>query len=251
MKMMDKVEHAKELVAEAVIKHPNVAVACSFGKDSMVTVDIARKVSPDIPVFSVMTRYKPRETFEYLVEIDKIMDLNTFVYMVADEIPEILRKNNIKVKLLPTDDFNKAMEQFTERIYLTNPDECCKLLKIDPTRVAVENLAAWITGLRNTEGKIREDYKEVEHKGGIVKYNPILTFTEEEIFGYLKDNNISLHPWYTMEFPDGKKYRSLGCEPCTRPIFPNELERAGRWQGTSKCGGECGIHTKILKETKV
>ena len=251
MKMMDKVEHAKELVKEAVIKHPNVAVACSFGKDSMVTVDIARKVSPNIPVFSVMTRYKPRETFEYLVEMDKKMDLNTYVYMVADEIPEILRENNIKVKLLSTDDFNKAMEQFTEQIYLTNPDECCKLLKVEPTRVAVENLDAWITGLRNTEGWIRENYEEVEHKGGIVKYNPILTFTEEEIFGYLEDNNISLHPWYTMEFADGKKYRSLGCEPCTRPIFPDELERAGRWQGTSKCGGECGIHTKILKETKV
>jgi len=158
MKIMDKVKHAKELLTEAIIKYPNVAVACSFGKDSMVTVDIARKVSPDIPVFSVMTRYKPRETFEYLVEMDKKLDLNTFVYMVADEIPEILQKNNINVKLLPTDDFNKAMEQFTEQIYLTNPDECCKLLKVDPTRVAVENLDAWITGLRNTEGKIRENY---------------------------------------------------------------------------------------------
>ena len=246
---MDKIAHAKELVAEAIKKYPNVAVACSFGKDSMVTVDIARKVSPNIPIFSVMTRHKPRETFEYLVKMDKELGLNTLVYMVADEVPAILKENNIRVILLPTEGFNNAMKEFTAQIYLTNPDECCKLLKVDPTRAAVKNLDAWLAGLRNTEGRIRENYEEVEHKGGLVKYNPILTFTEEDIFGYLEDNNIPVHPWYEMEFPDGKKYRSLGCAPCTKPIFADEPERVGRWQETSKCGGECGIHTQILKES--
>ena len=122
--------------------------------------------------------------------------------------------------------------------------------KVDPTRAAVAELDAWIAGLRNTEGRIREHYEEVEHKGGLVKYNPILTFTEEEIFGYLADNNIKLHPWYEMEFPDGKKYRSLGCATCTQPIAPAEPERIGRWIATSKCGGECVIHTQTLKDAQ-
>jgi hypothetical protein len=31
--------------------------------------------------------------------------------------------------------------------------------------------------------------------------------------------------------------------------FAEKVERAGRWVGTSKCGGECGIHTRPLKLT--
>ena len=41
-------------------------------------------------------------------------------------------------------------------------------------------------------------------------------------------------------------YRSLGCATCTK-IANGPDERAGRWIGTSKCGGECGIHTRPLK----
>ena len=120
----------------------------------------------------------------------------------------------------------------------------------DSTKVAVKDLEAWVAGLRNTEGRIRENYKEVEYKGGLVKVNPILTFTEEDVLNYLHDHNIPLHPWYLKEFPDGKKYRSLGCAPCTNPIAVDVPERMGRWQETSKCGGECGIHTQVLKAMK-
>ncbi len=69
--MEEKIEHAKELIKETIRTYPRVAVACSFGKDSMVTVHIARQVEPDIKVFAVMTQFKPRETFEYLLRMDK------------------------------------------------------------------------------------------------------------------------------------------------------------------------------------
>lgn len=248
---MNKVSHAKDLIKNAIEKYPNIAVGCSFGKDSMVTIHIAREVEPNIPIFSIMTQYKPKETFEYLVEMNDQMNLNVKVYMVADEIPPILAENNIETVLLPTEEFENAQEKTTGEIYFENPDECCRLLKVDPTREAVKNLDAWIAGLRNTEGRIREDYKEVEFKGGLVKINPILTFTEEDIWDYMDMHNIPIHPWYTKELPDGKKYRSLGCAPCTNPITPSEPERMGRWQTTSKCGGECGIHTQVLKEKQI
>ena len=85
------------------------------------------------------------------------------------------------------------------------------------------------------------DYREVEVKGGLIKINPILQFTELDIWRYLAMNSIKVNPLYK------KGYRSLGCEPCSIIVSDNEPERAGRWQGTSKCGGECGIHTRILK----
>jgi len=251
-KLKDKVEHAKELIWSAVDTHKKIAVACSFGKDSMVTVHLARDVDPKIPIFSVMTQYKPLETFEYLRRMNSEMNLGVTVYMVAYEVPELLRGDDLEVKLLPTQEFRREASlvgyEVGRQIYEANPDRCCELLKVEPTKISVKDLDAWVTGLRNTEGRVREEYQEVEHKGGIVKINPILTFTEEEVLQYLHDLGIPLHPWYTAEFPDGRRYRSLGCEPCTQPIYPNQLERAGRWQDTSKCGGECGIHTRVLKK---
>ncbi len=241
--MEEKIEHAKQLIIEAVRNYPRIAVACSFAKDSMVTVHLAREIEPDIPIFSVMTQYKPRETLDYLRLMNKKMNLGTTVYMVADSIPKVFRDDSLEVVLLPTEEFvQKASQVKTETgrvIYEVDPDECCRLLKVEPTKVAVSGLDAWITGLRNTEGRTREDYQEIEDKGGLIKINPILTFTEAEIWRYIATRGIEPHPWY------GKGYRSLGCAPCSGP--GGELERDCRWQNTSKCGGECGIHTQRLK----
>jgi len=241
--MEEKVKHAKEIIAESIKKYPRIAVACSFGKDSMVAVHLAREVDPGIKVFSVMTPYKPRETFEYLKLMNHRMNLDTTVYVVADSTPEILGNGHLEVKLLPTDEFEAKSTQVTEdtgkAIYETDPDECCRLLKVDPTKVAVSDLDAWITGLRNTEGRTRVDYREIEDKGGLIKINPILTFTETDIWKYMATRGIEAHPWYKED------YRSIGCAPCSNP--GGELERDGRWKDTSKCGGECGIHTQRLK----
>jgi len=137
-------------------------------------------------------------------------------------------------------------EKYNKKIYEADPDRCCNLLKVDPAREAVKDLDAWICGLRNTEGRTRKDYQEIESRG-LVKINHILNWTEEEVWKYLEDHKIELHPWYSKVFPDGRRIRSLGCEPCTIPVYDYQEERDGRWQGTSKCGGECGIHTKTLK----
>ena len=241
--MEEKIEHAKELIEEAVRNYPRIAVACSFGKDSMVTVHLAREVAPEIKIFSVMTQYKPKETFDYLRLMNKRMNLGTTVYMVADSIPELLRDDSLEIRLLPTEEFEQKASQIETqtglKIYETNPDECCRLLKVEPTKVAVSGLDAWLTGLRCTEGRTRTDYEEIEDKGGLIKINPILTFTEAEIWRYMSTRGIEPHPWY------GKGYRSLGCEPCSGP--GGELERDCRRKDTSKCGGECGIHTQRLK----
>ncbi len=241
--MEDKIERAKRLIEDAVRNYSKVAVASSFGKDSMVTVHLAREVDPNIKIFSIMTQYKPIETLDYLRKMNKKMNLDVTVYMVADSVPEALQDDSLEVILLPTEEFNLKASQVEAqtglKIYEVNPDECCRLLKVDPTKAAVSDLDAWICGLRSTEGRTREDYQEIEDKGGLIKINPILTFTEAEIWRYIATRGIEPHPWY------GKGYRSLGCAPCSHP--GGELERDGRWQDTSKCGGECGIHTQRLK----
>ena len=241
--MEEGIQHAEKVIEEAISNYTRIAVACSFGKDSMVTVHLARNVDPDIKIFSVMTQYKPIETLDYLKKMNERMNLHVIVYMVADSIPEALQDDSLEVILLPTEEFNlkasQAKSETGKELYEVFPDECCRLLKVEPTKVAVANLDAWICGLRNTEGRTREDYQEVEYKGGLTKINPILNYTEAEIWRYMATRGIEPHPWYGLD------YRSLGCAPCSHP--GGELERDGRWKATSKCGGECGIHTQRLK----
>jgi phosphoadenosine phosphosulfate reductase len=106
------------------------------------------------------------------------------------------------------------------------------------------NVQCWVTGLRCTEGRTRTDFKEVEERDkGLIKLNPILIWKEREVWQYLALYQVPVNSLYK------EGYRSLGCEPCTR-ISSGEDERAGRWIGTSKCGGECGIHTRPLKGVK-
>jgi phosphoadenosine phosphosulfate reductase len=241
--MKKKINRSKQLIKKAIDTYDRVAVACSFGKDSIVTLDLAQQVQKDIPVFSIMTRYKPKDTFKYLVKMEKKMNIPLTIYYVGDIIPQELEGHNLNIKLLSPTEFNrkslKIKEETGLEIYEVNPDECCRMLKVEPTRVAVKNLDCWICGLRNTEGRTRKDYEEIEKRGELFKVNPILEWTEADIWRYIAIRNIDIHPWYL------NGYRSLGCAPCTFP--GGVLERDGRWRGTSKCGGECGIHTKSLK----
>ncbi|MBD3189620.1 MAG: phosphoadenylyl-sulfate reductase [Candidatus Heimdallarchaeota archaeon] len=214
--LIGKIEHSKEIIANALEKYANrISIACSFGKDSMVVVHLALQIQPDVPIFTVMTPFKPKETFEYKDKMIDYYNLNITEFMSKEPVDALLPK--------------------------INPDECCRILKVEPTKEAVKNLDAWICGLRNTEGRTRQDYHEIEEKAGLVKINPILNWTELDVWRYIAIYNIPIHPYYA------RGYRSLGCEPCTKLVPDEALEREGRWIGTSKCGGECGIHTMRLK----
>ncbi len=232
---------SKRIIEKAVDRYKKIAVACSFGKDSMVVVKLARDVDPNIKIFSIMTVYKPPETFRLLKSANKKMNLDVTVYMVADEIPKIL--DGIDVKLLQAREFSlkkSAIQLKTGKpFHLTNPDECCRLLKVEPTKIAVKNLDAWISGLRKSEGRTRVNFREFERRGGLVKVNPILEWTEVDVWRFTAVNRLPVNSLY------GKGYRSLGCIICSN--IGGRFERSGRWKGTKKVGGECGIHTKCLK----
>lgn len=218
MNFVTKVKEAKELIEWTKSKYPKSALACSFGKDSMVVLHLALEIDPNFPVFSIMTPFKFRETFSYKKKMTKQWRLNINTFMA---------------KLLPY--------ELTSPPCL-EPDVCCNDYKVEPTRLATKGLDAWITGLRRTEGRTRTDYEFIEDKGGLIKVNPILDFTELDVWRYLAVNEIPVNPLYK------EGYRSLGCKPCSnKEKDENETEREGRWQGTSKCGGECGIHTQVLR----
>lgn len=212
----EKVERSLALIKEAYAKYGDgLVVANSLGKDSVAVWDLAKKVSPKINGFIVTTRFKPKETVKFMQEM-------------------ISRYSELKVY--------QSDIQIPEKLYETNPDKCCDLLKVGPTRQAITEMKVkcWVTGLRCTEGRTRTDYKEVEERDkGLIKLNPILIWKEREVWQYLALYSVKVNPLYAQG------YRSLGCAPCTK-ITSDENERSGRWIGTSKCGGECGIHTRPL-----
>ncbi len=213
----EKVERSLGLIREAYEEYGDrLVVANSLGKDSCAVWDLAKRVSPDIRGFIVTTRFKPKETVQFMNE-------------------EVARHPELKVF--------RNDESIPEKLYETDPDMCCDILKVQPTRQAIEemNVGCWVTGLRCTEGRTRTDFQEIEERDvGLLKLNPILIWHEREVWEYLALNQVPVNPLYA------KGYRSLGCEPCTH-ISSDPDERAGRWIGTSKCGGECGIHTRPLK----
>jgi len=212
-----KVERSLELIKEAYAEYGDgLVVANSLGKDSVAVWHLAKRVNRKIRGFIVTTRYKPAETVQFMNE-------------------EVARYPELKV-------FRNDAE-IPDKLYQTDPNRCCDILKVEPTRRAIEemNVSCWVTGLRCTEGRTRTDFKEVEERDiGLIKLNPILIWYEREVWQYLALNNVPVNPLYA------KGYRSLGCAPCTK-IAQGLDERAGRWIGTSKCGGECGIHTRPLK----
>jgi phosphoadenosine phosphosulfate reductase len=224
MTIVDKINESKALIKKAAADFERLAVAVSGGKDSVVVLHLARQAAPNTKIFAVMTRFKPPETRAYLKLIERFMQCEIIV-------------------------FENKTAIIAEGFYNTDPDECCRILKVEPTFEALKVLKAdaWITGLRRTEGRTRvnfmplERYIEIDGRQ-VFKVNPILDWTETDIWKYFAINQIPVHPFYA------KGYRSLGCAPCTKIVDDSETERAGRWQNTSKCGGECGIHSVHKKE---
>ena len=212
-----KVERSLDLISDAFERFgERMVVANSLGKDSVAVWHLAKRVSSRIPGFIVTTRYKPAETVKFMHE-------------------EVLRFPELKVFK------NDSLQP--DKLYLTDPDQCCNNLKVEPTREAIEKMDVdcWVTGLRCTEGRTRTNFREVEERDkGLTKLNPILLWHEREVWQYLALHGVKVNPLYEQG------YRSLGCAPCTS-ISSGPDERAGRWLGSSKCGGECGIHTRPLK----
>ena len=217
-----KVERSLSLIKEAHEEFGDrLVVANSLGKDSVAVWHLVKRIAPETRGFVVTTRFKPAETVQFMKKlVERCPELRVFKNDAPLSDPEL---------------------------YRVAPDLCCDLLKVKPVQWAIEEMGVdcWVTGLRCTEGRTRTDYREIEERDkGLIKLNPILLWHEREVWQYLALNQVPVNPLYA------KGYRSLGCLPCTS-ISSDADERAGRWIGTSKCGGECGIHTRPLKVAKI
>src|SRR3990167_7134478 len=175
--LVDKISFAKKLIRENLKKFPKNALACSFGKDSMVLLDIARQVKKDIKVFSVLSDTEFDETLEFRDYIVKRWNLNYVEYMY--------KQGKCPLK------------------------DCCRKKKVNKFKEAVANIDMWFSGIRNDESLTRKNLRWIEKKGGLIKVNTILCFTEKDIWRYIVIFGILINPLYQLG------YRSLSCKNCS------------------------------------
>jgi len=201
-----------------------ISIASSFSIEDCVVIDIAHKIDRGVRVFALDTGRLPEETYQ---TADRVRDK----YRLTIEwfFPE-----RSEVELLER---SKGLYSFMES--LENRHECCNIRKVEPLGRALGELDGWITGLRREQSVTRTDAPEVEldaGHGGIAKLNPIIAWTEAQLWSYADAQNVPIHPLHKKGYP------SIGCAPCTRAIKPGEHPRAGRWWWENPESKECGLH---------
>ena len=142
------------------------------------------------------------------------------------------------IRLVSAPETIEHMEaRFGGPIYGTNPDHCCSLRKVVPLQAAVQGFDAWLTAIRRDQTPERARVPIVGRDPKyrhLVKINPLAHWRKEQVWDYIQTHNVPVNPLHAQGYP------SIGCWPCTRPIFAGEDDRAGRWAGTAK--RECGLH---------
>ncbi|MER7545164.1 phosphoadenylyl-sulfate reductase [Actinomadura sp.] len=180
-------------------------------------IHLVSKVKPGIDVLFVDTGYHFAETIGTRDAVEAVYPVNV-------------------INVTPSRTVEEQEAALGPRLFGRNPDLCCHLRKVEPLGRALEGYMAWFSGIRRDETASRRDRKVVEwdRKRGMVKVNPILDWSQEDMDNYIEDNGVLVNPLHYDGYP------SIGCAPCTRPVAPGEDPRSGRWAGMGKT--ECGIH---------
>ena len=127
-------------------------------------------------------------------------------------------------------------KQYGKNLWEKDPDTCCNLRKVMPLRKALDNYDIWITGIRKKQTQVRKQSSliEFESRFEVIKINPLINWTHDEVWDYIKTHNLPYNPLHDNSYP------SIGCKQCTTPVCAGEDDRSGRWKGKNKT--ECGLH---------
>lgn len=217
-------EHLEEADPQEIIEWAvdtyggGLALSASFGGgEGMALLDMISKVTRDVTVLTIDTGFIFRETAEFR--------------------EHVIRRYKLPVEVLrPTLSVEEQVERYGEQMSTCTPDLCCQVRKIEPLQRALQRYDAWMTGIRRVQTPQRAGTRIVawEDHYGAAKVAPLATWTEEQVWAYVEEHDVPVNPLLHQG------YKSIGCEPQTRPVHHDEDPRAGRWAGTDKT--ECGIH---------
>lgn len=228
MSLDDKIEKAKALLRKIETEFAPATFANSFGAEDVVLTDLIAKQSPGIAIFTLDTGRLPEETYRLM---EKILD--RYHVPIQPYFPQQQAVEKYVTKNGPN--------AFYDSIALRK--ECCNIRKVEPLKRALVGKRAWITGLRREQAPTRRDLQESEFDRdlGLQKFNPLLDWTESDVWDYIRRFDIPYNELHDKHYP------SIGCAPCTRAIAQDEDIRAGRWWWENPETKECGLHAPKTK----
>lgn len=202
-----------------------VAFSTSLGAEDQVITKMIAEVDKTADIFTLDTGRLFPETYDLMDVTVKKYDITIRVmFPDAERIEEMVNAKGINL-------FYDSVE---------NRKLCCHIRKIEPLKRAFKGLDAWICGLRREQSVTRKDMKLVEwdENNNLLKVNPLIDWTESELWAYIRSNHVPYNKLHDQGFP------SIGCQPCTRAIMPGEDIRAGRWWWENPESRECGLHKR-------
>jgi phosphoadenosine phosphosulfate reductase len=207
----------------------NIALASSLGAEDQVLTHMIAKSDPSVKIFTLDTGRMFPESYELLERTNRHYDINIEVFFPDySQVEKMVNEKGINL-------FYESIE---------NRKLCCGIRKVEPLQRAFRGLKAWVCGLRREQSVTRFNIEPVEWDEGnqLVKINPLVDWTQEALWEYIKSNDIPYHILHDKGFP------SIGCQPCTRAVEPGEDVRAGRWWWEEPEKKECGLHNRPVKK---
>lgn len=200
-----------------------VVFSSSLGQEDQAITHIIANNDIDIKFFMLDTGRHFQETYDVLSRTQKKYKLKIQSYFPDNrDVEKLLNEKG-------PNSFFKSVE---------NRKECCSIRKVEPLKRALFGNRIWITGLRAEQSENRKKMQDFEYDPAfnIIKYNPLIHWTYDELNAFLAKNKVPQNSLHKKGFP------SIGCAPCTRAIIEGEDIRAGRWYWESS-KKECGLHT--------
>ena len=221
-----------QILELALGKFDNIAISFS-GAEDVVLIDMAAKITSNLQVFSIDTGRLHTETYQFLEKVRKHYDINLeILFPDAQQVEDLVKE--------------KGFFSF----YEDNHKQCCGIRKVRPLRRKLATVDAWITGQRKDQSPdtranipvIQQDTAFSTEDHQIIKFNPLASWTSEQVWQYIRHFKVPYNPLHE------KGFVSIGCEPCTRAVLPNQHEREGRWWWENAADKECGFHEDNLKK---
>ena len=203
----------------------DAALSSSLGAEDQVITDMMLKLKKDANIFTLDTGRLHPETYD-------VMDATNLKYGIKLHV--FFPKNDEVEKLYEKQGINGFYES------IENRKACCFIRKIEPLQRALKPLKVWITGLRASQSVTREELPVIEfdEANDVIKVNPLVNWSEEDVWEYVKENRVPYNKLHDKGFP------SIGCAPCTRAVKEGEDVRSGRWWWENPEHKECGLHVK-------
>ena len=221
----EKEKSLVQLMSELPNQYKAITFATSMGAEDMVITHALNKINSPIEIFTLDTGRLHQETYDLISEVNQNYSTQIKVYSPSsNDVENYVSEYGIN-------DFYNSLE---------SRKECCRVRKIEPLKRALSRKDAWITGIRSEQSITRSDTKLIDRDPtfNLDKISPLLDWTEDEVWAYIKMNNVPYNKLHDHFFP------SIGCEPCTRAISMGEDVRAGRWWWENPEHKECGLHKK-------